>query len=193
MEAVTSKELMEFLTTFKKSVEEKIQETNVNIEDKIQKMDDKLDSRLHDINVVIDDNMEKVELEMQKLNAKMEKNENVATRMEGRLDKLENQMKKSEEIGRKAAKLRNIQEDLLNQPERSKSIEYINPSEQNQPGGRKVIENQPKKQFNRQRIETKDLINENKEPAPVPYRSDWAKEVEEELAATANMQGDKVR
>ena len=171
MSKVTADDLMNFMSSFRESMEEKIHKTNVNLEEKIKHMDDKLDDRLHDLNIRMDDNVEKMELEIQKVSTKLDKNVDVVARMESRIDKLEVEMKKSEMIGRKTAELKNWHENLENQPAGSKRDE----------GTAK------RKQFNRQRIESQDLINENN--SGERFRSSWAKEVDEELRAAARMDG----
>ena len=102
-------------------------------------------------------------------------NDNVAAdRMEKRIDRLEEEMKRSERIGRKMADLKAIQLNLKNQP-----------------AGRKLTDDQPekRKQFNRQRIETEDLVNEN----VGIYKSTWAKQVDEQLRAATRLDGEKTR
>ena len=177
MSKVTADDLMKFMSSFRESMEEKILNTNVNLEEKIKNMDDKLDYRLHDMNIRIDDNMEKVELELQKVSTKLDENVDVVARMGSRIDILEEEMKKSERIGRKTAKLKNRQQNLENQPA------GIKPAE----GAEK------RKQYNRQRIESQDLINENVSSGGERFRSSWAKEVDEELRAAARLDGEQLR
>ena len=154
-------QLMDFLNTFKSSMENKI------------------DTKLEKISVdmkIMNENQEKISSDMKSMKGKIEENqdksEEVSRRMDARLTKLEEQMKKS-------AILREKREELINYADKNKKKEeeFMKNTGENE----ELIKskNTRKDSFSRRKITTEDLIKE-----PV-YKSTWASEMEAELAKAA--------
>ena len=170
-EEISPKDLMVFLTSFRNSMEEK----NEKIEDKIMKMDQKLDNRLNKMNEKIEHNIDKINDKMDRTEAK---NDEVAERMNRRMEKLKIEMKRSEKLRLKTVELR--RESLQVQPAGkkppSKQSDQNSKIPNDQPTRRKVTPDQPPmtKRHSRQTINQEELITEAQENN---FQSSWAQEL----------------
>ena len=111
MPEVTSNDLLDFMTSFWESIEEKITSTNVNLEEKIEKMDEKMS----EMKIKLEEKVDKVDGEVNRLNTKMSENLGAMERMDKRMTELEQEMRKSDGLRRETDKWRLLAK-IDNQP-----------------------------------------------------------------------------
>ena len=154
-EEVTTKDLMNFMTLFRDSMEEKIKKTN-----------DKLDDRL---NIV--------EKEINVINVKIDRNEMegkyVMSRMDARLSRLELEMNKSLEIQEKRRRWTEKQKTRNIQPSGSAEEQGKKTLQQSEDTLEKVVTEQ---------VVIQDHVVIQEKPH---YRSSWASAMEKELEQAA--------
>ena len=172
----SNEQLMAFMTDFRKSIEDSIKTTNEKLDDKLEVMN----------------------AEIAGINDKIEKNDDVTNRAIGRMDKrlqeLELEMKSSNARSVERQKL----QDKVNETNAPKSTESgmntLNANIGRQDVGQDKTEEsrRARKTFHRSNISQRDLRNDSTKDAtkeveinPVPYRSVWAKEMEQQLEEAA--------
>ena len=190
MEEQRHAQLMNFMTSFRDSIESNIKVTN----QKIEYTNRKLDSKFEELNE-----------EMKELSTKVNKNEaqerEAAKRMDDRLDSLEDEMRRyrenqvrrreREQNGKTGEKSKRKEEDTEEKrsEDEEEAAEEVRQTD-------KEIENLFKRQnkkFERRRIEEKELVKESDAPQgkqvtvveQTPYRSTWARGIEQELGNMA--------
>ena len=108
--------------------------------------------------------LDKIDIEMENVNNKIDSNEVVNKRMDMRLSKLEEEMRRSEMIRKRSQDLRNQEKLITSQEEEMKNKTAGNP---------------------RKPIEENDPIEELQRKLRSSFRSDWAQEMEENLNEAA--------
>ena len=173
---VDANDLMKFLSAFRNSMEEKMVKTN-----------EKLDGRMDEMSNVMKNLSTKV-------NSIEADNKEVQERMDGRLEKLERAMEKSIELRKKSKGLKELQEMLKKAPPVMQSA---------LPDGRGDVSVAEKGDDARTSVRGDgDRIGaagmgrgptppRRKEDEGACYQSNWAKEMEAELANNANWRQDK--
>ena len=133
------------------------------MEASIKKTNDKLDDKLE----VISDEMKAMNV---KIDRNEDKSESVRRRMEDRLKRLKEQMRKSTELKEK-------REEIKRKEIEGKDLDRME-------GLDKERQKSGSGNYNRRVIRKEDLVNDNVEMQPI-YRSQWANEMEAELARVA--------